>query len=431
MKRFGLYVAALICGITVVLSAHTAYAYTPSDILKEEGDKYFYKGSEVTYWEYTKLKNRLDGFDTYEAAYESVVEGYKCNEIEAAYMYIYLNDDDVPELLVMEAGKNNGGGVVYYFTDKKIKKTQIYKSETLGKNGVFGYVPYRGRVLHESIDNTQGNMTIVRKIYYVDIEENYSELRAEYIEQQLAGKSGENGLYRINGKYVEENEYNDRWTSSTEGMILVGYEDCHPIIKNIYECSLHNAKYVKRNICPAHMLSAFEYPMVWRFIEGDMPAYYGKYYEYYDEKEIKNKDIMGDEADISTVQVNNMWDFNNGGTMDEIFIEGEYGGACFYVGDGRVYMMLRGEDHLYNLDYTENDGDMWLFTYAMPLGEWQNYEFWKFNRVGEIEDSLRLEYAYDDYYIDGDPVEQSRWYETRDRMLKNAHHRSWIVGEKE
>lgn len=431
MKRFRTEIMIFMCGIIAMISTLTVYAYTPSDELKKEEGKYYYKGREVTSYEYIRLNNRLIGFNTYEDAYKSVIEGYKCNETDAAYMQIYLDNDDIPELLVMEGGKNSGGGVIYYYSNKHIKRVRLYESETFGKNGTFGYVPYKGRVLHESVERSQGNTTVIKKLFYVDIRTHCVDSRSEYIEQHLAGKTREEGSYRVNGRYVEEDEYNFSLNVATEGMISVRYEDCIPIIKNSYESTLHNAKSVKRHIYPNRVTNAFEFPMVWRFIAGDTPAYYGKYYECYDEKEVEIKDVLKNGTDSSAVQVNNMWDFNNGGSKDEIFIEGEYGGSCFDVRDDRVYMMLRGEDHLYNLDYTEVDGDMWLFTYAVSGGEWQNYEFWKFNWVGEIVDSLRLEYAYDNYWIDNNSVKQSEWYKTRDKMLKNAHHRSWIVGEKE
>ena len=422
-------VTVIIYGIMTAISMLSVNAYTLSDSVMEENGKYFYKDREITSYEYTRLKNRNEGYDTYEDAFESVIEGYKCNEVEAAYMYIYLNDDDIPELLVMEGGENTGGGVIYYYADKKVKRVETYGSG-FGNNGVFGYVPHKGRVLKETVNHTQDNLTVKKNIYFVDLESNYVEDRAEYIEQ-LGGKMKGDSLYRINGKYVDEDEYMSRWTSSAEGMIMVRYEDCKPIVKNVYECNLHNAENTEKNNLIYTVYNYHPFPMVWEFIAGDIPAYYGKYYEKYDEKEIDIKALTDNNADIDAIQINNMWDFNNGGALNELFVEGEYGGACFCEYNDRIYMLLRGEDQLYNLDYTELDGDMWLFTYAMPMGEWQNYEFWKFNILGEVEDRLRLNYEYDDYWINETKVKEWEWYKERDKMLKNAHHRSWIVGEKE
>ena len=160
------------------------------------------------------------------------------------------------------------------------------------------------------------------------------------------------------------------------------------------------------------------------FYKGNIPAY-----DHADnEKKHYFSEITGDSnREYSVSDPYEYVDLDNDGDGDYV-IDGPYGGIFLHMYDDRLYILAMGSGTSNYIDYTEVDGETWIYSYATTAGEWQDYTFRKLNAKAEEVDAIYMSCQGDEYWYNGETVSQKKWHEIRDRMLENSHSRQYMVG---
>lgn len=135
------------------------------------------------------------------------------------FALLFLDGDDVPELIVIEGTAHAQGASVYMF-----QKRQTISVGTYGEYGALCYREKEG-ILFDDYD-TQGD--IFSRVY--QIKENQAVLLQSYdsIEPPYSGQEEElEYTYHVDGKEVTEEQYqkiSEKW--SADGYRMIQYDDC-------------------------------------------------------------------------------------------------------------------------------------------------------------------------------------------------------------
>lgn len=138
------------------------------------------------------------------------------------FALLFLDGDDVPELIVIEGTAHAQGASVYTF-----QKRHVISVGTYGEYGALGYREKEG-ILFDDYD-TQGD--IFSRVY--QIKENQAVLLQSYdsIEPPYTGQEEEpEYTYHVDGKEVTEEQYqevSDKW--SADGYRMIQYDDCRAL----------------------------------------------------------------------------------------------------------------------------------------------------------------------------------------------------------
>lgn len=138
------------------------------------------------------------------------------------FALLFLDGDDVPELIVIEGTAHAQGASVYTF-----QKRHVISVGTYGEYGALGYREKEG-ILFDDYD-TQGD--IFSRVY--QIKENQAVLLQSYdsIEPPYTGQEEEpEYTYYVDGKEVTEEQYqevSDKW--SADGYRMIQYDDCRAL----------------------------------------------------------------------------------------------------------------------------------------------------------------------------------------------------------
>ena len=149
------------------------------------------------------------------------------NSVEGpAFSLIYLDGDDVPELVVIEGSAHACGGYVYTFEEGKVVP--------IGEDYGSGYGEYGGMSYWEKEGIVFGDYDQGGNIYYnvYQIEGSKDTLLQSYSARWERLTEGEELIhtYTVDGKGVSEEEYQavcDKW-NMTESK-LIQYDDCRTL----------------------------------------------------------------------------------------------------------------------------------------------------------------------------------------------------------
>lgn len=161
----------------------------------------------------------LEGYAAFLTEYEPQQEN---EQQPPRFALLFLDGDDVPELIVIEGTAHAQGASVYMF-----QKRQTISVGTYGEYGAMCYREKEG-ILFDDYD-TQGD--IFSRVY--QIKENQAVLLQSYdsIEPPYSEKGEEaQYTYHVDGKEVTEEQYqeiSDKW--SADGYRMIQYDDCRAL----------------------------------------------------------------------------------------------------------------------------------------------------------------------------------------------------------
>lgn len=140
------------------------------------------------------------------------------------FALLFLDGDDIPELIVIEGTAHAQGASVYMF-----QKRQAISVGTYGEYGALGYREKEG-ILFDDYD-TQGD--IFSRVY--QIKGNQAVLLQSYdsIEPPYSEKEELEYTYHVDGKEVTEEQYqeiSDKW--SADGYRMIQYDDCRALTES-------------------------------------------------------------------------------------------------------------------------------------------------------------------------------------------------------
>lgn len=179
---------------------------------------YLYKGSARLAQMVEEQSEALEGYASLLQEYELPRQDSGSGQ-EPGFALLYLDSDDVPELVVMEGKAHAQGASVFMFRDGKVI--------ALGTYGQYGAMPYREKegLLFDDYD-TLGNLHF--GVY--QIEENHSALLQSYDYWAGLPEGGEEAAYWVDGKEVTEEQYravSDKWDAG--GYQMIQYDDCRKL----------------------------------------------------------------------------------------------------------------------------------------------------------------------------------------------------------
>lgn len=168
------------------------------------------------------------------------------------FALLFLDGDDVPELIVIEGTAHAQGASVYVF-----QKRHVISVGTYGEYGALGYREKEG-ILFDDYD-TQGD--IFSRVY--QIKENQAVLLQSYdsIEPPYSEKGEElQYTYHVDGKEVTEEQYqeiSDKW--SADGYRMIQYDDCRALtgsdIQKDLQEELEDRILMQENVLKQNLLS--------------------------------------------------------------------------------------------------------------------------------------------------------------------------------
>ena len=163
----------------------------------------------------------LDGYGAFLAEYEPHITGNNSEEVPV-FSLIYLDGDDVPELVVIEGIAHACGGYVYTFEEGEV----IPIGEGYGQYGAMRYREKEGIVFHDY--DAFGN--VYCDVYQIE-GANETHLQS-YSERYELPEEGEELIYAytVDGKEVSKEQYQevfDKWHETRDKMIQ--YDDCRTL----------------------------------------------------------------------------------------------------------------------------------------------------------------------------------------------------------
>lgn len=176
---------------------------------------YLRKGSARLAQMVEEQSEALEGYASFLQEYELPRQDGGSGQ-EPGFALLYLDGDEVPELVVMEGIAHAQGASVFMFRDGKVI--------ALGTYGQYGAMPYREKegLLFDDYD-TQGNLHF--GVY--QIEEDHPALLQSYDYWAGLPEGGEEPAYWVDGKEVTEEQYwavSDKWDAG--GYQMIQYDDC-------------------------------------------------------------------------------------------------------------------------------------------------------------------------------------------------------------
>ena len=177
-----------------------------------------------------ELSEVLEGYGAFLAEYESYRMGNNSEEVPG-FALIYLDSDDVPELIVMEGSAHACGGYVYTFEEGEV----IPVGEGYGQYGAMWYREKEGIVFHDY--DAFGN--VYCDVYQIEGKKE-THLQS-YSERYELPEEGEGMIctYIVDGNEVSEEQYRkvcDKWNKTEDKMIQ--YDDCRTLTDGDIQSSL-------------------------------------------------------------------------------------------------------------------------------------------------------------------------------------------------
>ena len=193
----------------------------------------------------------LEGYEAFLAEYVPQRETSNIKEV-SAFSLIYLDGDDVPELVVMEGSAHAGGGYVYIFEGGEVIP--------VGEYGQYGTLHYREK---EGIifDDHDAFGDIHSAAY--QIEESKETLLQSWSEmyEYTVEKEELHCTYMVDGKEVSEEQYQevcDKWNKIEDKTIQ--YDDCRTLtggdIQNALTEELENLILTQEEVLKQNVLIA-------------------------------------------------------------------------------------------------------------------------------------------------------------------------------
>lgn len=179
---------------------------------------YLRKGSARLAQMVEEQSEALEGYASFLQEYELSRQDSDSGE-ELGFALLYLDGDEVPELVVMEGTAHAQGASVFMFRDGKVI--------ALGTYGQYGAMPYREKegLLFDDYD-TQGNLHF--GVYQIKGDHTALLQSCDY----WAGlpEGGEEPAYWVDGKEVTEEQYwavSDKWDAG--GYQMIQYDGCRKL----------------------------------------------------------------------------------------------------------------------------------------------------------------------------------------------------------
>lgn len=159
--------------------------------------------------------------DSYVTAYQRFLEDYM-EENEYAHMArvmsAFVDDDNVPELLLIEDNSHSSGVKVYTYYQEEVIE--------LGEFGSFGSMQYveRGGMIFSGYSGMGEGFS-----QFFQIEDGEAKLLCSMIDYQPLDGGSES--YEIDGVNVTEDAFQKKWEEmyDAERYVVIGYDDALPI----------------------------------------------------------------------------------------------------------------------------------------------------------------------------------------------------------
>lgn len=127
------------------------------------------------------------------------------------FSLIYLNDDDIPEIAIVNGSAHANGVALYTYDDGDVEEI----SEKVGTYGTFLYEERGGMIAYDN----GGNGSVMANIIL-------SWDGSELVQEHEFIWSFSSDTYVMDGESVSESAYNDAWTSLTSDYKTVNSETC-------------------------------------------------------------------------------------------------------------------------------------------------------------------------------------------------------------
>lgn len=190
---------------------------------EKEGSKdpsLFQKGSPQLVERVEAQSEALEGYRVFLTEYESKKAEEDRGDPVPGFALLYLDDDEIPELLVLEGTSHACGALLYSFQDEVIP-IGVY-----GQYGVFTYYEKEGIVFDDYDTDSYAEFNVYR------IEGNQEILLQSYSEQYVFLREGEElqCTYQVDGKEVSGEQYrevSDKWNEA--GYRVIDYNMCRAL----------------------------------------------------------------------------------------------------------------------------------------------------------------------------------------------------------
>lgn len=184
-----------------------------ASIPENNQNHYFIEGDNMVVFD-TNLKPLLaalnpSDIDTYYTLYRQIIENEAKNwsdadYIEMKYSLAYLNDDDIPELLIWLFDKNMGENhciypFIYYVGERGVYKKLVYPAN--GSTDNLTYIPKGKKLLCKTSDS---DFDTTWKEY--DIYQSYMQVLEDTVIDRQESGNGHNQFPRIKGQRASEEE---------------------------------------------------------------------------------------------------------------------------------------------------------------------------------------------------------------------------------
>ncbi len=161
----------------------------------------------------TMLANK-NSMESWEYAYNSLING-KSSNTERSYSFVYIDEDDVPELIVTDIGDNRDGGVYTY------KNGILNELEGISlRNNIYGYSEKSGIFAMKWLWLEQAGYNFYK------LENGAIEKVHEFV--TVLTTEGEAESFSVDGQNVTEEEYNqlyEEYSSDFKDVAYFGYDE--------------------------------------------------------------------------------------------------------------------------------------------------------------------------------------------------------------
>lgn len=164
-------------------------------------------------------RNKNTDENNYRALYRNVLENYHAEDeyYTPRFSLIYINDDEIPELAIVEGFAHVYGVSVYTVYDGKVVEIGIY-----GSNGEMEYLE-KGNIIHS---NWSGMGAAIDDYYSIDAG---NESRICSLNSEENYPNVEEHTYSIDGNDVSEEEYNRRLRGMQRNYSLCSFDNMYEI----------------------------------------------------------------------------------------------------------------------------------------------------------------------------------------------------------
>lgn len=197
-------------------SKNQAFSYYVIGCVKEDSqDQRFWS---FTYWG-DSIPYEEEASPEWENAYKEILKNFHSDFGEPRFSLAYIDNDNIPELLISVDGSHAGTVYVYTYYKNKAKEVGNY-----GEYGTIIFGEKENKIYSEYV----GMGISLVSVYEI---QNGREKELVKIEGCMDEYDDTVSRYYINSNEVSEQEYNDAWQSYYEQKkhTVVTYDDCIPI----------------------------------------------------------------------------------------------------------------------------------------------------------------------------------------------------------